>query len=196
MRKGFRFIFVGLLTLSVLTFGYWKLPVFNKTTVTSEALIVSVDKNQLVNEATAIVSGKVISSEVQNDFAGFPVTDYRIKVNKIFKGTPAAEFEVRAYEGENEKVKYVPDEEMVTFQVGEEVVLFLTDEKGTREDKNDFDYFVVGQSQGKFKKEKGQIKNEKFSFDETTFEQDLEKIEKENKAKGLKKFKAGPNDDI
>lgn len=53
-------------------------------------------------------------------------------------------------------MKYIPDEEEVTFQPGEKVVLFLTDDKGDRPDKNDFGYFVVvsfkGNSKSKMKK--------------------------------------------
>lgn len=42
----------------------------------SEKSIIDLNKNQHVNEATTIILGEVISSEVNEDFIGFPVTDY------------------------------------------------------------------------------------------------------------------------
>ena len=189
------------LTVSALTaYGYGKMISdgktisAGKTTVRSEASLAAYDKNQLVNDASAIASGEVISSEAQDDFAGFPATDYVIQVDKVFRGAPGAEVEIRTQGGENAKMKYVPDDGFVTFQIGEKVVLFLTDEKGDRPDKEDFGYFVLGQFQGKFKEEDGKLKNRDYTFDAATFEQELDQIEKENKAKGLKKLKAEPGD--
>lgn len=190
-------LLVGTLTVSALTaYGYGKISSSEKRIVQSETTIVSVDKNQLVNHATAIVSGEVVSSEVQNDFQGLPVTDYKIKVNKVFKGNTAAKVEVRTSGGGNAEMKYIPDEEVATFQLGEKVVLFLTDDKGTRPDKNDFGYFVVGQFQGKFKDENGKLTNKKFTFDVANFAQEINQIEGNNKANGLQKYKAAPGNDI
>jgi len=184
---------VGALT----AYGYGKLIGPRKTIVRSEASLVDiVDKNKLVNDATAIVAGEVIASEVQDDLRGFPVTDFIIKVDEVFKGHPGAEIEVRTEGGENAKMKYIPDEEFVTFQLGEQVVLFLTDEKGDRPDRNDFGYFVLGGYQGKFIEENGKLKSKKFTFDVATFEQELQQIEMDNKAKGLKSRKADPGDNI
>jgi hypothetical protein len=191
MKKVFTLLLAGILTVSVLTACGSE-----KTIVGSDATIAPYDKNQLVNDAIVIVSGEVISSEVQTDFKGFPVTDYKIKVNNVFKGNPAADVEVRTYGGETAEMKYIPDEEMVTFQTGEKVVVFLTDEKGNRPDKNDFGYFVVGQFQGKLKVENGKLKNEKFIFDTVNFTQELKNIEDQNKAKGLTPSKAATNSDI
>lgn len=191
MKKVFTLLIVGILTVGILSACGSE-----KTIVGSDASIAPYDKNQLVSDAIAIVSGEVVSSEVQNDFKGFPVTDYKIKVNKVFKGNPAAEVEVRTYGGENAEMKYIPDEEMVTFQTGEKVVVFLTDEKGNRPDKNDFGYFVVGQFQGKLKMENGKLKNKKFIFDTVTFPQELKQIEDQNKAKGLKPTNAQEGSDI
>jgi len=179
---------------AVTTYGYGKM--FGKIVVKSEASLVAYDKNQLVNEASAIVSGNVVSSEAQDDFRGFPATDYIIKVDKVFKGNPAAEVEVRTEGGENAEMIYASDEGEATFQIGEKVVLFLTDEKGDRPDKDDFGYYVLGGYQGKFIEENGKLKNKKHAFDVATFEQELGQIEKDNKAKGLKKLKAEPGDDI
>lgn len=180
---------------AVTAYGYGKMIGFGKTIVKPTVSLVSLDKNQLVNDATAIISGEVIFSEVQDDLDGFPATDYVIEVDKVFKGNPDAEVEVRTEGGENDKMVYIPDEGMATFQIGEKVVLFLTDDKGTRSDKDDFGYFVLGGFQGKLKEENGKLKNEKFTFDTATFARELDQIEQDNKAKGLKKLKAEPGSD-
>lgn len=191
MKKTLILILIVMLTFSLLT--TCKL---GKTTVTSETTIISLDKNQLVNEATIIIEGKVISSEIKNDYKGFPATDYKIKVDKVFKGEPVPEVVVRTAGGENSEMIYIPDDGMVSFEIGEKVILFLTNDKGNRPDKDDFGYFVVGQFQGKFKEENGKLKNDKFVFDASTFKEELKKIEEENKAKGLKKIKAESDSDI
>lgn len=154
---------------------------FGKTKVQTDVHLIEIDKHQLVANATAIVAGEVIASESQDDFRNFPVTDYKIKVTNVYKGNPRAEVEVRTAGGENRKMIVEPDEKMVSFEVGEHVVVFLTDDKGDRPDQNDFGYYVVGQYQGKFKEESGKLKNEKFSFDKINFETDLKDIENENK---------------
>lgn len=186
MKKVFTLLLVGTLAIS----GFIANSLSGKQIIHPDSTIVSLDKNQLVNHATAIVAGQVISSEVQNDFQGFPVTDYKIKVTKVFKGNPSAEVEVRTSGGENTEMKLVPDEDMATFEPGEKVVLFLTDDKGNRPDKDDFGYYVVGQFQGKLKEENGKLKNEKFTFDLAAFEQEVKQIEEKNKANGLKPIKA------
>lgn len=43
---------------------------------------------------------------------------------------------------------------------------------------------------------KEKLKNEKFTFDISTFEEELKQIEEENKASGLKNIKAEPGNDI
>ncbi|MBE0447247.1 MAG: hypothetical protein IBX64_03960 [Actinobacteria bacterium] len=193
--KVFTLLLVAILAVSAVTaYGYGRM--FGKTVVRAEATYPDFDKNELVSRASVIVSGKVVSLEVQDDFTGVPATDYIIKVDKVFKGNPAAEVEVRTEGGENAEMIYIPDEGVPTFQIGEKVVLFLTDEKGDRPDKDDFGYYVLGGHQGKFIEENGKLKNEKFTFDVATFEQEIAQIEKDNKAKGLKKLKADPGDDI
>jgi hypothetical protein len=69
--------------------------------------------------------------------------------------------------------------------------------------RDDFDYFVVGESQGKFKEENGKLKCgygrftlDELTFDILTFEQELEQIEGENKASGLKRIKDRHSYDI
>jgi len=195
--KVFTLFLVATLAVSAVTvYGFAKITSFGKTIVRSEVTFPAYDKNQLVNDATTIVSGEVVSSEAQDDFEGFPATDYVIKVDKVFKGSPATEVEIRTEGGENAKMKYIPEDRALTFQIGEKVVLFLSDDKGTRPDRNDFGYFVLGGYQGKLKEENGKLKNEKFTFDVATFEQEIKQIEKDNKAKGLKKIKAEPGGDI
>lgn len=192
MKKVFTLLLVGTLAIS----GFVASGLGGKQTIEPDSTIVSLDKNQLVNHAAAIVVGQVISSEVQNDFQGFPVTDYKIKVTKVFKGNLSDEIEVRTSGGENDEIKLVPDEDMATFDLGEKVVLFLTDDKGNRPDKDDFGYYVVGQFQGKLKEENGKLKNEKFTFDLATFEKEVKQIEENNKANGLKPIKAERESDI
>lgn len=179
--KALNVLIVSILTVSVLS----GCGLFKKT-VQSDATIMGYSKEQLVSDASVIVTGKVVSSEVQNDFEGFPVTDYKIKVEKVYKGTPGKEVEVRTQGGENEEMVYVPDEDMVTFEVGEQVTVFLTDDKGERPDKDDFGYFVVGQYQGKIKEESGKLKNKKFDFNSSDFEKELKDIEARNKANNVK----------
>ncbi|MFB4326360.1 hypothetical protein RB298_28945, partial [Priestia sp. BR_2] len=97
---------------------------------------------QLVNEADVVISGTVISQEVQSDFEGFPVTDTIVKVNNVYKGDPGQTVEIRVNGGETAEMIYILDEEAApAFHVGEEVLVFLTGNKGLRPDKNDFGYF-------------------------------------------------------
>lgn len=169
----------------------------NKTIVNSELTIAPYDKYQLVNDATVIMEGKVVSKEVKDDFEGFPATDFTIKVTKIYRGEPDKEIVVRTKGGENDKMIYNPEsEEAVAFEIGEKVVVFLTDEKGNRPDKDDFGYFVLGQYQGKFIEENGKYKNKKYDFDISDFEKELKEIEVINKEKGLKKLNEGENPNI
>ena len=198
--KVFTLLLAATLAVSALTaYGYGKMIGAGKTIsagkkiVRSDASFVSLSKNELVNLATVIVSGEVVSSEVQDDLVGLPATDYIIRVDKVFRGNPGAEVEVRTDGGENAKMIYDPGEGYVTFQIGEKVVLFLTDDKGDRTDKDDFGYSVLG-VQGKFKEEDGKLKSRDYTFDVATFEQELDQIEKDNKAKGLKKLKVEPGD--
>lgn len=162
-----------------------------KTIVKTHSMRVVYDnKNELVNNATAIVKGEVIASEVEVDRRGFPVTDYTIKLLEVFKGNPPEEFQVRTEEGVNNEMIHISDDGAVTFQLGEKVILFLTDEKGKRRDKHDFDYFVVGSMQGKLMEVNGKFKNDDFIFDTEHFAQEIQQIEEQNKAAGLQPPKA------
>lgn len=187
-----KYIILGsVAVLAILSFISLSL-INNNKKITSDVTLVSYNKNQLVNDATTIVSGTVISSEVQNDFQNLPATDYKIKVNEVFKGDPDKEIEVRTAGGKNEDMNFVPDEEMVSFIIGEEVILFLTNDLGDRPDRNDFQYFVVGQTQGKFDLVNGKIENSKFSFDKNNFMNELKNIENKNKLNNIKPIKAKP----
>lgn len=194
MNKRNKLILTGLFIFTVGSISILKSN--NKEIIKSDVTLATYDVNQLVNDSTLIISGKVVSSEVQNDFQGFPVTDYKIKVNNVFKGNVDNEVEVRTSGGENKNVKFIPDEEMASFKLGEEVTLFLTDEKGDRPDKNDFGYFVVGQSQGKLIEENGKLKNKKFEFNSSNFEKELREIEESNIRYNLKKMDSNRGYDI
>ncbi|QGQ94320.1 DUF4829 domain-containing protein [Paenibacillus psychroresistens] len=178
------FILVAMLASSLAACGVKsndELGVNNKTIVNSEIELASYDKAQIVNEATVIMEGEVISKEVKEDFEKFPATDFTIKVTKVYKGEPGKEVIVRTQGGETEKMIYNPEsDKVVTFKIGEKVVVFLTDEKGTRPDRDDFGYFVVGQYQGKFMEQNGKIKNEKYEFNSSAFESELKEMETGN----------------
>lgn len=163
----------------------------NKVVVQSEVTIASYDKNQLVHDSDVIIEGRVIDKKVTEDFEGFPATDFIISVDKVYKGDPEKEVSVRTRGGETDKMIYHPDEdEIVSFELKEKVTVFLTNEKGNRPDKDDFDYFVVGQFQGKFNEVNGKLINKKIDFDVNRFEKELKQIEilnKENKLDTLHK---------
>lgn len=165
-----------------------------KIVSTSEALLVSYDKHQLVNDATAIVKGTIVSKEVKEDFEGFPATDFTLKIETVFKGAPDQEVIIRTRGGETATKIYTPElEHIATFRVGEQALVFLTDGKGDRPDRDQFGYFVVGQFQGKFTEKGGKWVNEKYNFDVKQFEQEIKEIDAANKQKGLKKLTDGAN---
>lgn len=158
-----------------------------KIIIHSEPEVIQYDKNQLVNEADVIVSGKVISQEVVKDFEGFPVTDTLIRVQTVFKGEPGETVEIRVNGGETDDILYTLEESAApTFKVGEEAVVFLSSNKGSRPDKDDFGYYLVGQAQGKFilggVQPKGMIENntDTQSFDFNNFQNEINNLEQYN----------------
>lgn len=163
----------------------------SKVVVHSDAEVIQYDKNQLVNEADVIISGTVISQEVQSDFEGFPVTDTIVKVNNVYKGDPGETVEIRVYGGETAEMIYILDEEAApTFHVGEEVLVFLTGNKGLRPDKNDFGYYLVGQAQGKFNigaYPQSFIENntDTHSFDINNIQNEIDRIETYNEVHNI-----------
>lgn len=159
-----------------------------KTIVQSDIDLVKFDKIQLVHEADVIVYGTVIAQKVQKDFEGVPATDSTLKVHSVYKGEPDDTVEIRVRGGETDDMIYTLDENMTPiFNIGEEVVVFLTSNKGSRPDKEDFGYYVVGQSQGKFNTEaadsQGLIYNQigTHSFDFNNIQQEIDEIEEYNK---------------
>jgi len=178
MKKFVLFVLLMFLALFLLTACKQK----QNEVIVSSIEIVPLSKNQLVNTADAIIEGVVVSQEVQNDFRGLPATDTTIEVTKVYKGNPGQQMEVRVDGGETDDKIYTSDETMLPkFTKKESVVLFVTANKGQRPDQNDFDYYVVGQFQGKFEIKDGKIINRTFSFDRDNFVNELQTIENENK---------------
>ncbi|CAM4394802.1 hypothetical protein [Paenibacillus typhae] len=154
-------------------------PTTVKTVVYSEVQFIHLDKNQLVNEADAIVKGRVLSQEVQKNFEGFPVTDTTIQVQTVFKGEAGETVEVRVDGGETDDMILVLDEDYIPkFEMDEEVIVFLSADKGDRPDKNDFGYYVVGQSQGNFSL-KDNLQNDSIENNAKTLEFDLNNFQEE-----------------
>lgn len=165
-----------------------------KTIVEAESLMVQFDKNELVNEADVIVSGTVLSQEVEKDFEGFPVTDTIIQVQTVYKGEPAETVEIRVDGGETDDMIYRLNEEAAPkFNIGEEVVVFLTSNKGSRPDKEDFGYYVVGQAQGKFNigiQARGIVENNVNTqiFDINNIQSEIDQIEEYNEKNNIPKI--------
>lgn len=109
------------------------------------------EKNQLVRDSDVIIHGTVLSQETENDFTQLPATDTFVQVVTVYKGDPGNVVEVRTAGGETDDKILIVDEKVTPmFTIGEEVVLFLSANKGPRLDKEDFDYGVMGLSDGKF----------------------------------------------
>lgn len=165
----------------------------DKTIIQSDRLMAKMEKNQLVNESHLIVAGTVLSQEVTKDFTGFPVTDTQIQVEHVYKGKAASTVEVRVAGGETEDMIYeVSEDAGPTFEIGERVVVFLSDNKGKIPDPDSFGYFVVGQGQGKFRIEQGtaieegsekNIENSAGTrtFDFGNLQQEIEQLEQYNR---------------
>lgn len=162
----------------------------NKTVIRSEPEIVAFDKYQLVNHADVIIEGTVVSQEVQEDFEGFPATDTVIKVTHVYKGNPGETVEVRAVGGETDDTVYIVEPELIpNFSKNEKVLVFLTIDKGTRPDRDDFGYYVVGQYQGKFSVTKNDtLENSAHSFSHANLQNEIDAIEASNKKNNLQKY--------
>ncbi|PWW33355.1 MULTISPECIES: matrixin family metalloprotease [Paenibacillus] len=168
----------------------------DKVVVHSEAEVIQFDKNQLVNEADVIVSGTVIFQEVKKDFEGFPVTDTTIRVQTVYKGEPGETVTIRVKGGETDNMIYTLNKEASpTFKIGEEAIVFLTGNKGSRPDKDDFGYYLVGQAQGKFdsgiqSQSQGVAKNstDTHSLDLNNIQNEINLIEKYNKLNNIPKL--------
>lgn len=166
-----------------------------KTVVQCDCELVKFDKNQLVHEADVIVYGTVVAQEVQKDFRELPATDTILKVHSVYKGKSDDTVEIRVRGGEIDDMIYTIDEYMTPiFKIGEEAVVFLTSNKGSTPDTEDFGYYVVGQSQGKFNTEaadpQGLIYNQigTHSFDFGNIQKEIDEIGKMNKANNSQKL--------
>ncbi|MCM3781959.1 hypothetical protein M3231_03140 [Neobacillus mesonae] len=80
----------------------------------------------------------------------------------------------------------VNEEDSLTFDIGEEVVVFLINNKGSRPDKDDFGYYVVGLAQGKFSvdtQSNGIIENSSgtYSLNFNNLQSEIDNLEEYNK---------------
>lgn len=158
----------------------------SKTVLHAQELLPFFEKNQLVNDSDVIIFGTVLSQEVQKDFKGHPATDTFIQVETVYKGEPAETVEVRASGGETDDMIYVVNEGPLTFDIGEEVVVFLSHNKGSLPDKDYFGYYVVGLTQGKFSvdtQSNGIIENGTgtYSFNFNNLQNEIDDLEEYNK---------------
>lgn len=152
--------------------------------VKMESSTVQYDKFMLVNDSDAIIRGIVTSQEVQTDFMGFPSTDTYIKVTEIYKGTAEDVVEVRTTGGKTDEIELSVDSDAVPhFQIDEEVIVFLTSNKGDRPDKDDFGYYVLGQAQGKYSVSKSGIMSggvKEYGFQMNKLQEQINQIMLEN----------------
>ncbi|MEJ8302727.1 hypothetical protein [Saccharibacillus sacchari] len=157
-----------------------------KAIVQATSFMIEMEKNQLVRDSDTIIHGIVLSQETENDFTGLPATDTFVQVLTVYKGNPGEIAEVRTEGGEtDDKILLVDEKATPMFTVGEEVVLFLSSNKGSRLDKEDFDYGVLGLANGKFTVEPdsdGIIENQwgshRFDFDHMQHE--IDELERYN----------------
>lgn len=183
----FSFIIIAIMTTGCASSIEEAVPANSKIMIQSNIQIVKFDKNQLVNESDVIISGTVISQEVQKNFEGFPATDTTIKVQNVLKGNPGETVEIRVDGGETEDMIYELDKSMnPDLQINQEVIVFLSANKGSRTDKDEFGYYIVGQSQGKFiiaDQSNSYIENKAgtLRFDFKEFRKEISSIEKYNK---------------
>jgi len=122
-----------------------------KTVISSGLLLLNYNKNELVRDADVIIRGTVIAQKIKKDSDNFPATDTTIVVKEIYKGAPEKEVIVRTKGGQIDDTLYVFEDNVIPqFKERDDVVVFLTNQTGNRPDKDQFDYYVVGQIQGKF----------------------------------------------
>jgi len=150
-------------------------------------LVAKVDKSELIQLAYVILRGVVTAHHPEYDSDSMPVTDTDIEVLEVFKGKPEDVVAVRT-KGRDPYREARFDGRLSGYLPGDEVILFLTDQKGERPDKDEFDYFVVGMGQGAFLLEKHKGKkqivskaNEEYGFTYKSFKKQLKQLEKENR---------------
>ncbi|REK74825.1 hypothetical protein [Paenibacillus paeoniae] len=159
--------------------------VIDKNVVSTDVSILKRDKHSLVEIADVIIRGTVTSQEVQTDYMGFPATDTFIQVTQVYKGKPEVQVEVRTIGGEtNDTILSIDSHSIPSFKMGEDVIVFLTSQKGTRPDRDDFGYYVVGQAQGKFSinnnKSIESESNNEYGFKLNKINKQIKEIMKEN----------------
>lgn len=190
MKKYVGFILSAMFLVILTGFSLSSIPAEEqeKTVVNSELAAVEYDRNLLAQDADVIIRGTVVSQEVEKAYNGFPATDIFIQVNEVYKGNPDKQVEVRVEGGETEDMIYIPEEDVPHFTVGEEVVVFLTSNKGKRPDKNDFGYYVVGQVQGKFTlSDSNTLQANKYGFIYNNLQKEIDTIAQENQKNPLEK---------
>jgi len=151
-------------------------------------LIAKVDEHGLESTANVILRGKVLSQTPDHDGYVNPITDTVVDVLEVYRGEPKEEIIVRTPGLSQYTRAKLREEGLGAYEVGDEVILFLTDQKGERPDKDEFDYFVVGMGQGAFllekrkgKKQMVSIANEEYGFTYKSFKKQLKQLEKENR---------------
>ena len=111
--------------------------------VASAATVLRFDSDDLTERAAVIVHGKVTHKTARKSKAGDILTDLRIEVTELVKGARGKTFSFSVYGGvlgnRGSAISGAP-----TFQVGEEILLFLdkTNKQGLRT--------AIGLSQGKY----------------------------------------------
>ncbi|RJX41371.1 hypothetical protein D3P09_05180 [Paenibacillus pinisoli] len=151
-------------------------------------LITKVDKHGLERTANVILRGKVLSQTPDHDSYVNPVTDTVVGVLEVYRGEPKEDIIVRTPGLSQYTRAKLREEGLGAYEADDEVILFLTDQKGERPDKDEFDYFVVGMGQGAFLLEKHKGKkqivskaNEEYGFTYKSFKKQLKQLEKENR---------------
>lgn len=140
-----------------------------------EGLRVNYDKYMLVNHSSNVILGKIISKKEGLDNE-LPYVDLIVKVNENFKGNSKEVINIRTYASNSIRKDDCSDE--LDVKINEELVLFLSDEKGDHNYKDEFDYFLLGVNQGVFRVVDDKIKNNdgtEFNYD--TFKSEIIKTD-------------------
>lgn len=163
-----KIVFLGLV---VLILGSFFIKPKNNTIQTeqTEDLRVNYDKYMLINGSSNVILGKITSKKEGLDNYEFPYIDLSVKVNENFKGDTKDIITIRTYA--NNSLKKDDCGTYLDVKINDELVLFLSDEKGDYKDK--FDYILLGDNQGVFKIVDDKVKNN----DGTEFSYDTFKLE-------------------
>lgn len=156
MRKKATIIFCVMFVLRLLT--YFLVP--KGTVTTSSAIYPSFTKTELVNDSDLIVKAKIeeISDskyanpnfELGDDIPNVIVTDVLVSTETVYKGSvsPGDNIKIRTEGGKVGKDEYV-NEDMPSFQTGDQVILFLSFPRAGEDNKIiTKDYYVFNPVQG------------------------------------------------